>query len=266
MKVLNNFWNKESVLEDNTWDIFKNKSWLWKSWKIISLFKQEADAILNKEQVLDWYYYSKKEWVVKLDKYLVREKASEYADTQGFLDEKDWKIFWNQRVLFISQQVANNNSFSYISEKFKMINKNIDNILFWIANNWFISKSSVYFSLLHVYLNNYYISINDIEKRLFNYFEKIANKAYNRAKSPLIASYDYWYKEVVQEYHDLEHDLWEEEKQILVYCMVNNLLWEEKKHELEKILKKWWDSLDYFYNSYYDEDLFVKYLNRLIKN
>lgn len=264
MWEINSFFNKNSVLT-NWWDTFKNKSWLWKSWKIISLFKQEADAVLNSKQVLDWYYYSKKEWVVKLDKYLVREKASEYADTQGFLDEKDWKIFWNQRVLFISQQVANNNSFSYISDKNKEIKNNVEFILSMIRNNWFISKSSIDSDLLSIYIENSYISLKEIKQQIKNYLDSKAIKAFHRANSPINISYYNWYTEIVKKYHDLDHDLIDEEKIILAYYMKNNLLSSDKIIILEKILKKWWDNLDYFYNNYYKENLPSIYLKNLIK-
>lgn len=254
-----NLINRKTVIQDNTWDTFKRKNPIE---KIESIVKWTADAILTEEQVKLWYYYSRDKWIVKLDEAKVRENANTYANTKWFTDEK-WLFFNSTRALFVSEQTRQNNSFSYISDKNDIISGNISNIISEIKETW---KLSFDFNkeMISTYIDNRYLSVDTIRQSILDYFKKETEIIYNRVNSPLIAREYWWEGKIIQVYHDIDHDLLDEEKEILAYWLKNWFLDKKEIERIEKILKMWWDDLDYFYRYNYRRHLIEIYLGEIL--
>ncbi len=264
--MFNDFWNRYSPLV--TSDPVDRSTYTadYKTFKdkITSFFKWKADAILDEDQVKAWYYYSRTKWVLKLDEEQVNSKAHMYANMENFSDEK-WVFFNLQRALFVSGELRQNNTFSYISEKDEVISKNIENIVLEISRIWKVWTKLLQ-SLLPIYIDRWYLLIHNIRFALLNYFKKEVERVFNRANSPLKAGYwiAWWPVYIVQWYHDIDHDLMDDEKFILAYWMKNWLLSKSEFNRVVEILSMWGDDLDYFYNNSYREDLFESYLNKIL--
>lgn len=82
---LNSFVNERSVFVDTSWQTYDNKSMINKS---IVFYKQTADALLSEDDVKKWFYYSKKNWLVKLE--------WEYAEWENVFDY----IITKEKVLY----------------------------------------------------------------------------------------------------------------------------------------------------------------------
>lgn len=204
MNTFSNFINRNTVLQDNSWDVFRKKN-LFN--KITSMVKWNADAILTEEQV--------------------------------------------------------KNNFSFISEKNNIIDKNISKIISEIIKNWGLS-SYILKELFLTYVEKKYISITNIENALFEYFKSKTKEIYNITNSPLKWFYYWWETKIIKAYHDVDHDLLDEEKEILAYWMKNWFLYETEFNRILEILKMWWDDLDYFYKCNYKNNLIEIYLNEIL--
>lgn len=242
---VDNIANENSVIVDTTGETYENKSWYW---KIVSFIKHDADAILTVEQVEKWYYYSKDKWIVKFDSEIIRNYANKEAKLQNFTDE-DWVIFNTQRALFILNETKEYNVFSFISEKENIIQKNIWRIISTIKHTCSLPSDYLDYKILHSYVEQWYMSVDDIKQAIEDYVVSIAEKAYIKTKSPLG-----W-----REFHDLP----EEETLILAYTMKHNLLGNSEIEELKDILEKAWDDLEFFYWEYYKNNLLEIYLGEL---
>lgn len=234
--------NRNTVVQDTTWNVFK---WKPSFEKVKSMVKWTADAILTEEQVKSWYYYSKNEWVIEIDKEKVIKKANIYAHSEK-----------------ISDETRQNNSFSYVSEKDNIIHENIQNIILEIRKNWKLS-SDLSKDLLSIYIDKKYISINNIKLALLYYFKNEIKRIYNKANSPLKIWCIGWKTKTIKSYHDIDHDLFDKEKQILAFWIKEWFLTETEFNRIVKILKIWWDDLDFFCKYNYKKNLIEIYLSKL---
>lgn len=254
-----NLINRRTVIQDTTWDTFKRKNTFE---KINSMVKWTADAILTEEQVKSWYYYSRDKLIIKLNEEKVRENSNMYANLENFSDKQS--LFYNsERALFVSNQTRQNNSFSYISNKKEIIDENIKNIISEIEETWKIS-SNLKKDILLTYIDNSYLSIDIVNEAILDYFKKETKRVYNKANSPLITREYWWESKIIQEYHDIDHDLLEEEKQILAYWLKNCFLNVQEFNKIEQILKMWWDDLYFFYTYNYRSHLIKIYLEKIL--
>lgn len=226
---INDFADGKSVLIDTTWNTFRDRPLLWNQGKIIAFLKQKANAILTEEQARKWYYCSGDKWIVKFD----------------------------------IEQAGQNIDFNFINRKREVIDNNVRNLINIIQNAWWISEDSLDYELLQVYIEKWYISIEEIKQALLEFFTTEARKICNKASTLYKVSGYQWDPVVAQAYHDLYRDFLQEKQEILAYCMKQNLLNSFELNELEQILKKWWDSLEFFYSSFYKEDLLVWYLKKM---
>jgi len=254
---VDSFANQNSVLVDTSWNTYETKSTLW---KVVSFYKQEADSILTEQQVHEWYYISVKRWLTKISPDLIKQIARKYTNKLDISDVEWFDIITKQNI-FYQNQIRQCNMFNYIEEKQNVIEENKEKILSWIRLSW---KVIWYSKLLFTsYLDNWYISINDIKRSIISYFWKEAEKAHTLAHTPLNASIYNWEPFIVQDYHDIDHDLQTDKKLILAYALKHNLLLSAEIEGIEKILSKWWDDLEYFYKIYYKEGLINTYLENL---
>lgn len=165
---VNSFANQQSVLVDTSWNTYWNKPWLGNWWKIISLFKQQTDAILNDEQVRDGYYYSKSKWIIKSDKEIIINYAYNESNKHNFTDEENI-YFAKQRTLFILNETRENNSFNYITEKKEIIKNNVWSFIEQLAHNWWNSFSTLEYEMLHEYIKKWYIWLNIVKESINKY-------------------------------------------------------------------------------------------------
>lgn len=241
----------DTILEDTTWDIFKDKSLLE---KIKSILQWTANIILTEEQVREWYYYSREKWVTKLDDEQVKMNALRY------LENKESDDLYNSA--FLNVELSQDNRFSMISDKNEVINRNKNEFISWIKNLWILWISLTKEKLFLNYVNKWYISIDEVKNAILDYFKKV----YIKGNSPL-KGYFPWKKSLdIREYRCIVNDLRDDEKYILAYWMKKWLLSEIELNRIIEILKMGWYDLDYFYNEYYKENLFEIYLDKILSN
>lgn len=252
---VNSFANEKSVVVDTTWQTYSNKSWLWTWWKLISFFKQEADAVLSEDQVLNWYYYSRKKGIVKLDKDLVKAKARNAADKKTFTDP-----IWADKRVFLEREEEQDNRFDFISRKNKVI-KNNKTRLFWeIKHFWEIEKDHVDYELFLFYVDAWYITELEVREQILKFVEQKSQSIFRRISNAFNGQYNIrWMK--------FSEFLKTEEKHILAYWARNGSLTSGKLEELDMILKKELDHdgdkwLEYL-TVYYKEDMVEEYLEKM---
>jgi len=194
--------------------------------KISDLFKWEIWAALSKNEVKKWYYSTPK-WIRKLE-------------------DEEWF----------------NHDFSMINEKNKVIKSNLDEIKKSISEKWWINNHNLW-KIAFSYFKMWLISENDINDYLNSYFLKRAKEALHILQSPLYASFwKDWKKIRIQDYHEVDHDLNEIEKIYLAYSISNNLLSQEEVEVVEKILKKWWDNLNNFLDTFFHQFDFKNFIEK----
>ncbi len=238
---VNSFANTNSVLVDTSWNTYKNKGLFD---KVVSFYKQEADAIISKEEIEKWYYISAEKWLIKLK-----------------------SVFYKQSVLC--------NSFDLINSKQDVINTNVWKILKCIESRW----KNVWYSKLifSTYLDKWYITIDNIKQSLIKYFGNTASEAYKHTQKPIslipypwLVDSDHlnsvYNTDIFTAEYDIDRDMEKYMKEILAYSIKNNLLLDEEIEDIKETLKAWWDDLKYFYKIHLDENLLDRYLEQILKD
>lgn len=220
---IDSFVNEKSVLVDVSWETYDNKSTLWKA---ISFFKQEADALLTESDVMQWYYYSKKNWLVYLN----------------------------------HNYISGENSFDYIFARNKVINEYRE-LIFKSISLWKFKKDSLWYAITHDYLKVWFISKDELINEFQIYFNREVLAIFYKIISAITSLGEYEDDNILSLYHNIETDLHDYEKGILAYWMKHNLL---PKHDFNLIvdtLNFQWSNLESFYWLYYKEDFFEKFIN-----
>ncbi len=215
-------------------------TWVKLIWKIEWLIKWEVGSLLSRCDVLDWYYYSRKHWWV-VKKY------------------ESWKNRYHHRNEIIDEYISEN-IFNMIIDKDKVIKRQLREFSKEIIEKWHVKNKN----LLKSYIDIWYIDIEDIKILLFKYLIKKWKEILSKAKEPLYISNIWEKKYIIRNYHDLDHDLVNTDKEILAHIIVD---WWFTGSEIEKIkdlLKKWWDNLDYFLSNNYKIWFIEEYLTKYI--
>ena len=146
--MLYEFFDRNSLLlnkYNGKWICIYNKTITGKWGKLVWLIKGRVNAILSIDQVKDWYYYSKKKWVVRLDN--------------------------------ICKDII---CFSIISDKEKNIKKNKANIFHLIENYWLdywimTIDYNNYKLLLISYFKLWLITKEELQEVIIKYFKNQSN-------------------------------------------------------------------------------------------
>lgn len=197
---------------------------------ISSYITREVDAVLTTKEVKEWYAWSRKHWVYKLNEW-----------------END---IWN-------------NDFCYISDENIHIKITRESIKKWIKETW---KIYVNHELLEAYLRKWYISNNEMISWIESYIYVTALSAIEIIQSPLFAWSNSGWKILIHDYHDLDHDLSSEYQTCLAYAIEKWWLeWREMKI-ITDTLSLWWDTLEYFIKQHFNNFLAPEILNKLLFN
>lgn len=170
-------------------EVYNVKPWE----KIIEVLKWEVNSLLSKDDVKKWYYYSREYWITKLE-------------------DKEWI----------------NHDFSMISNKEKIIKKNINRIKYDILFNW-KTKNLIDLELCKSYVKLWLINKTDIKDWLKTNFS---------IKSRQILSY-------ILSGNKTKDDLYLLNIYFLSYWLNNNLYSVWDKLLLEKVIENLWIKLEY---------------------
>ena len=206
-----------------------------------------------------------------LDKFYKKDINTDLYDKNSLRVDITWesyqkkfiinKIFslikWKANELISNDQIIWD--FSMLKDKEKVILKELDEIKEEITIFRKLEKPSKEF-LKYCFdkniINEGYL-FNSINKKL----DKNLEKTIDRVVSPLVG-FQYWETILIQDYHDIEHDLLEEEQNLLAYYLWEWLLSEENFSIIKNILKKWWDDIAYFLKNSYKKDFKIEYLKK----
>jgi len=201
-------------------------------------------------------------------------RVNSFANRNSILVDTTWETYkskwtlerifstikWEADAILIESDI---NNFSFIKQKDKIIYDNKTRILYKLLKRWTINESEQDYNLLQEYIKQWFIDIDEIKEIMIIFFKSKLFDIFIKAKSPLIWS-GYWHKKIIiQNYHDLDHDLLKNEQLILSYWIKNKLLSQVNIDMLENISIKWWDTLNYFCDSHYDENLVDSYLKKI---
>lgn len=189
-------------------EVYNIKPWE----KIIEVLKWEVDSLLCKDDVKKWYYYSRKYWIIKLE-------------------DEEWV----------------NHDFSMVSNKEKIIKKNINRIKYDILFNW-KTKNIIDLELCKSYVKLWLIKRIDIYEWLRTNFA---------IKSRQILNY-------ILSGNKTKDDLYLLNIYFLSYWLNNNLYSVWDKLLLEKVIEDLWIELEYILWMIYHYDFLDSEINQFI--
>lgn len=189
-------------------EVYNIKPWE----KIIEVLKWEVDSLLSKDDVKKWYYYSRKYWIIKLE-------------------DEEWV----------------NHDFSMVSNKEKIIKKNINRIKYDILFNW-KTKNIIDLELCKSYVKLWLIKRIDIYEWLRTNFA---------IKSRQILNY-------ILSGNKTKDDLYLLNIYFLSYWLNNNLYSVWDKLLLEKVIEDLWIELEYILWMIYHYDFLDSEINQFI--
>lgn len=230
-QIIENYFKRNTLLEAPEWNTI---TWVSLLWKIKGLVNWEVNALLTKDEVLNWYYYSEKKW------WVIKES-------------EPWKMIFDD-ARFLTDEFISDHIYNKINNKDAIIKRNLDKFYQEILEIWNVTNKDLFIT----YINAWYLDHESIKLITIEYLSKKWKKILNKAKEPLMWSSRLWQKFRIKNYHDLDHDLSEIEKQILAYMIVNGSFNDNEINEIINLLQKWWDDLDYFLQENYVES-FVNY-------
>lgn len=228
---------------------------------IASIFQRELGAVLTCNEVKQWYFLSRKHWVYKISDLVD-------SDWNNLVEEKAKKDIQKNECFPYSEfhvalEKTEKNDFCYISEANIHIKITKNTIKKWIIETW---KNCINYDVLEAYVNKWYITKKELVDWINSYIFKTALEAIEKAQSPLFSKSRGWDKQLIREYHDLDHDLLPEYQVCLAFAIAKGWIDGKEMRVITDILKAGWDSLEYFIWSYFDAHLSEDRLKRLCRS
>lgn len=252
--MFKNFWSRNVVIADSISIQAGHQTFLE---KVRSFCAWSVDAVLTQKQVQEWYYWTS-EWITKLDKSKVRAQANILLKEQTFIDAKS-DLFLIHRA-FVSEQCREDNSF--ITQKNAIIAQDVQTLLQEVEKKWEIISPKLEKTLSY-YLEEWYLTIELIEVALMKYFQNMTLELYGFIDTPIFKK-ENGKKAKISEYHSVNGDLSETQREVLAYGMKKWFLDNEKLLKIVQALKAGGDDLEIFYKKSYKSHLFNTYLQSIL--
>lgn len=225
---------------------------------LMDYIKGEVWSVFSKDEVKEWYFWSRKHWVYKIFN-LVDSEWNSLVEENAKKDIQN-KEYSPYREFHVASEKAEKNDFCYLSEANVHIKMTKNTIKKWVIETW---KNCINYDVLEAYVNKWYITKKELTDWINSYIFKTALEAIEKAQSPLFAKSRGWEKQFIREYHDLDHDLLPEYQVCLAFAIVKGWIDGKEMKAVTDILKAEWDSLEYFIWNYFDAHLSEDKLKRL---
>lgn len=255
--MLKHFWTRKVVISES--EIMKKEPVSFFA-KIRDFCSWNVNAILNQKQVMQWYYWTSN-GLTKLDRTKVRAHASLLLEEQDFQDDTA-ELFFHQRA-FISEQCRENNRFSFIWEKNKIISQDIKILLQEIENQGEVITSTV--QMMSYYISKWHLEIAIIKDAVMKHFQQKILDLYRFIQSPIRIKMQNGKMVKISEYNDVNRDLNDEQRAMLAYGMKQWFLNSTEIARMARALYFSWMDLENFYSQSYDENIFNIYLQSIIE-
>lgn len=177
---------------------------------VINFVKWYHGALLTPKEVNDWYYI------------------------------KNWKL---ERLKTDPEEWQNN--------KYMLRKDLVEQLKSWIINKlyWKFSHTT---EMLDSYYEKWFITENDLRKLLSDF---INSEIMYLINSPLTSttsttSWYVWKKRTMKDYHDIDNDISDNYKKILVFWIINWLVNDETLSRINYLLIKSWDEMSYLLSQF----------------
>ena len=197
---------------------------------------------------------------------MVQQFAFRVEDVRAWRYISDWKIQQlpppsSNEVVEMIWEPHSLHDFSFIDDKDKEIEVQKNRILetVWTKGN----ISNIDKGTLGYLLENWYLQRDEVYERVLDYMKSGISRAYERVRLPLRMGYYWGETRVIQSYHDIDHDILDEQKYLLIWWLQQGHILGKQREALLEIMKKSWDSLEYFVRLYYHADLPERYMRDL---
>lgn len=250
-QAIQDFWTRNVVVQDPTW----TTSYLVVAYNMMAVYNMPEKKSL-------WYFIDYLRWTVwallTIDDV---KKGMALKGPRKFTLCKDLD----------DPHYAFQHSFNFISDKEKVIQESVNEILKNIENDGFTKHINVEY-----YLQNH-ISPKVIEHTLLKYFKKIVMWMLEVVEIPILPLGVTAMNEVVElpdhqkeilweRYKDLDHDFLPWEQEILAYMLQRNRLDPITLSRINLALRRNWDDADYYISQYDNSDFLEKFISeKLLK-
>ncbi len=172
---------------------------------------------------------------------------------------------WKANELILSDQTQG--KFKYLKEKFNELDKLLKEVHEKELNKELLKKGHGFIRSLpleHQEILEYLYKQWKINL-LFLFFKKLSNLKeiiFEKISSPLYVIKD-WKKVKIRDFHDIDHDLLKQEKNLLAYFIKTEELNYEEIEYLILVLNKRGDNLENFVKQYYNKNFIENLFNKL---
>lgn len=219
-------------------------------------FKREVGTLMTTKEVDSWYIWVRWKGIVKLSDLV--------CDAWESLIEKNAREMWKHKsyyssLFFIENQKKDNHTFSLISNKNKIIEKNINRWKYEVLADWRIFDHEDYELLLQYYIS-WYLKYDEV--RLW-FREFIFERWSDAIRKISIPKFERNGKER-DLYFTMDHDILPEDKKALAFWLFSWWYDTEENEIIKRALERWGYTKATFYWMYLDKNLLNTYINNLL--